>query len=118
MKDNKIYIAFILKSIKDIEAVLGDNPEKDFFNSLVIEKAVIRILHEITETTQRISDDLKQELQDIDWKSLSGFRNILVHDYLGDIDLNTVYKAATISIPDLKEKLEKYYLNKYGDLNV
>ena len=32
----------------------------------------------------------KQQYPDILWKEISGFRNILVHNYLGDIDAKTV----------------------------
>lgn len=35
-------------------------------------------------------DELKAASPDIPWREISGFRNILVHNYLGDIDPNTV----------------------------
>jgi uncharacterized protein with HEPN domain len=34
-----------------------------------------------------------------DWRALSGFRNVLVHDYLG-VDLELVYQATQEQIPN------------------
>ncbi|WP_198140656.1 HepT-like ribonuclease domain-containing protein [Polaromonas naphthalenivorans] len=33
---------------------------------------------------------MKAEQPDVPWREISGFRNILVHNYLGDIDPDTV----------------------------
>jgi len=40
----------------------------------------------MAESTQRLSEDLKAKAPEVDWRALSGFRNVLVHDYLGGID--------------------------------
>ncbi len=39
---------------------------------------------------------------EIDWRALSGFRNVLVHDYLGGIDLAQVWDAVEHYLPDLE----------------
>ena len=42
----------------------------------------------------------------IPWNDISGFRNILLHDYLGDIDSKTVLKVINQHILPLKEAIE------------
>jgi hypothetical protein len=42
---------------------------------------------------------------DVDWKGLAGFRNVLVHDYLG-VHLEYVYRAVERDVPRLKEACE------------
>jgi uncharacterized protein with HEPN domain len=37
----------------------------------------------------------------VEWKALSGFRNVLVHDYMG-VDLEYVYRAISQDMPRLK----------------
>ena len=37
----------------------------------------------LSESTQRLSDGLKEAHPEVDWRGISGFRNVLVHDYLG-----------------------------------
>jgi uncharacterized protein with HEPN domain len=54
----------------------------------MVQDAIVRRLQTIAESTQRLSDNLKQKNSDVNWRSISGFRNILVHDYLGGIDLD------------------------------
>ena len=41
----------------------------------------------------------------VDWKGLAGFRNVLVHDYLG-VDLEHVYRAVEHDVPRLKVACE------------
>ena len=41
----------------------------------------------------------------IEWKDILAFRNILVHDYLGDIDI--VWLIITTYLPELKTTMLK-----------
>lgn len=56
----------------------------------ILYDAALRNLQTLAEATQRLPDGLKTRYPDIEWKNISGFRNILVHNYLGDIDPLTV----------------------------
>ena len=38
----------------------------------------------------------------MDWRGLSGFRNVLVHDYLG-VDLDLVFRIVEHDVPRLKQ---------------
>jgi uncharacterized protein with HEPN domain len=68
--------------------------------------AVLRNLHTITESTQRISNNIKEKYANIDWRSISAFRNVLVHDYLG-IDIERIWQTVSTDIPDLKRSVEE-----------
>ena len=46
-------------------------------------------------------DALKQQYPDIPWRRIAGFRNIVVHEYLGDIDPETVRKIVEDYLPPL-----------------
>jgi len=56
----------------------------------VLYDAALRNLQTLSEATQQLPDPLKAEQPDVPWREISGFRNILVHHYLGDIDPDTV----------------------------
>ena len=56
----------------------------------------MRNLQTLCEATQQLPDGLKAEQPDVLWREISGFRNILVHNYLGDIDLATVAVATVV----------------------
>jgi uncharacterized protein with HEPN domain len=74
-----------------------------FVASTLHQDAVLRNLHTMTETTQRISAELKAAHPEIEWATLSAFRNVLVHDYLG-IDIEVVWAVVTKDLPDFKHQ--------------
>ena len=104
MKSDKIYIQHILDMIGRIESATGEG-KGAFLASELHQDAVLRNLHTMTETTQRLSGDLKQGYPDVEWKMLAAFRNVLVHDYLG-IDLELVWTVITRDIPEFKKRIE------------
>ncbi len=59
----------------------------------------------MTESSQRISEELKRSYPEVDWRSLSGFRNVLVHDYF-TIDIFRLWIIVTKDIPVLKRQVE------------
>ncbi|MDP2984514.1 MAG: DUF86 domain-containing protein [Candidatus Latescibacter sp.] len=100
MKDDKLYLIHIQECIDRIEAYTIDG--KDFFASdTKTQDAVLRNLHILSESTQRISAELKSNHPEIDWKGLAGFRNMLVHDYLG-INIVRVWEVIERFLPVLK----------------
>lgn len=64
----------------------------EFFSSHLIQDGVIRNLQTLAESSQRLGESSKAAHTRVDWKGLAGFRNVLVHDYLG-VDLELVYRA-------------------------
>jgi uncharacterized protein with HEPN domain len=63
---------------------------------------VLRNLQTMAESTQRLSDVLRAAHPEIDWRRMAGFRNVLVHNYLG-IDLDIVWEVVVRDLPDLKK---------------
>lgn len=105
MTDNRAYLEYIRECIERINEYTYQGREVFLANSM-IQDAVLRRLQTLAESTQRLSDDLKARVTEVDWRSISGFRNVLVHDYLGGIDLNIVWDIIEQDLPDLKEKIE------------
>lgn len=106
MKEDIIYIEYILQYIEKIEEYSVDGKE-DFLANSMVQDAVLRRLQTLAESTQRLSQSTKEQMSDIEWRNISGFRNILVHDYLGGIDLDIVWKVANTYLPTLKQKLKE-----------
>ena len=67
----------------------------------------------MSESTQRLSEAARARRPDLDWKAIAGFRNVLVHDYLG-IDLQYVSRAVQTDVPALKKACEQL-LRDLGD---
>ncbi len=105
MKSDRAYLQHKLDMIDRIEMATAAG-KAAFFESVVHQDAVLRNLHTLTETTQRLSADLKLSHAEIDWAALAAFRNVVVHDYLG-IDIELVWAVVTQDVPDLRIKVTK-----------
>jgi uncharacterized protein with HEPN domain len=60
----------------------------------------------MAESCQHLSEKTKSDNPQIDWNGLSGFRNVLVHDYLG-VDLERVWILLKKRLPELKAFVTK-----------
>jgi len=105
MTNDRAYLIYISDCIERIRDYTSPGREA-FFTNTMIQDATLRRLQTLTESTQRLSEDLKARATEIDWRSISGFRNILVHDYLGGIDLKIIWDVIEQDIPDLEEKIK------------
>jgi uncharacterized protein with HEPN domain len=79
-----LHILDAIARIRRIEA-RGDLTEDE-----VLYDAALRNLQTLSEATQLLPEDKKSAFPAIPWRAISGFRNILVHNYLGNIDPLTV----------------------------
>ncbi len=100
MKDDRVYLRHMLRCISRIEEYTATGRES-FFSSHLIQDGVIRNLQTMAESSQRLSEGARLSHPEVDWKGLAGFRNVLVHDYLG-VDLEYVYRAVEQDVPRLK----------------
>lgn len=99
------YLQHILKCIEKIERFIKFRRKKTVDQEMV-ESAIIRELQIMAESTQKLSKSLKLTTTDIPWHSLAGFRNVLVHNYLG-IDQEVIYKTIKTDLPKLKKRVKK-----------
>jgi len=102
-KDDSVYVEHILESINRIAEYVEDDRNK-FYQSSLVQDAVIRNLQVLAESSQRLSDEFKSRHTDIPWREFSGFRNILVHGDLG-IDLDAVWSVVEQDLPQLHASL-------------
>lgn len=56
----------------------------------VLYDAALGNLQTLSEATQLLPEDKKAACPGMPWREIAGFRNILVHNYLGNIDPLTV----------------------------
>ena len=99
MREDRLYIAHVLDCVRRIDRYC-QNGEEAFRGSELIQDAVLRNLQTLAESTQRISEGLKALHPEVDWRAIAGFRNLLVHDYLG-INLMRVWEIISVHLPVL-----------------
>ena len=77
-----------------------------FFASRLVQDAVIRNLQTLTESSQRLSNEVKDTEPQIPWRDLAGFRNVIVHGYLG-VDLEAVWLVVEQDLPALSTAVNR-----------
>lgn len=82
MKDDHLYLIHIRECLERIEQYTAEGTTA-FFADTRTQDAVLRNLQVMAESTQRLSEELKAKHPAVDWRNIAGFRNVLVHDYLG-----------------------------------
>lgn len=99
---SKAWQAYAQHILDTIEKIRHIQQRGDLTQDEVLYDATLRNLQTLSEATQRLPDDLKQPYPAIPWQQISGFRNILVHNYLGDIDAQTVQAIVQQHLPPLE----------------
>ena len=83
------------------------NAERSRFDaSRLVQDAVIRNLQTLAESSQRLSSEVKGTERQIPWRDLAGFRNVIVHGYLG-VDLGAVWLVVEQDLPALTEAVNR-----------
>lgn len=104
MKEDRLYLIHIRECLQRVEDYTRDYDQGRFMNSPLVQDAVIRNLQVMAESTQKLSVSLKEAHPEIDWYKIAGFRNVLVHDYLG-VDLEIVWQVIVKDLPGFKKAI-------------
>jgi uncharacterized protein with HEPN domain len=100
VKEDRTYLLHIQECIVRIEEDVRDG-RAAFEASHMVQDAVIRNLQVLAESSKRLSDTLKAAHPEINWPGISGFRNLLVHDYFS-VDLGIVWQVVAVDMPSLE----------------
>lgn len=103
MKDDAVYVQHVLECIARVEQYTIGGPA-EFKASPLIQDGVIRNLQTLGQSVLKLSDALKAAHPEVDWKSIIGLRNVLVHDYLG-VSVTRIWEIVEHDLPDLKTKI-------------
>ena len=113
-KNDLLYLINILEYIGKIWKYTEEakNEEELFeLNEQMNLNASLTLLVNIGENVSKITDKLKQDNQNIEWKQIIDFRNRIVHDYVG-IDLAIVYEVITKELVGIKKDVENIIREK------
>ena len=99
---DRFYLLHMLECIADIEKYCEAS---DIESDQRTMDAVLRKLQILTESSMRVSVELKAAHNEISWRELAGFRNVVVHDYLG-IRVERIGPMVNSDLPTLKGQIE------------
>ena len=103
MKDDAVYLQHVLECIARIEQYTKSG-RTEFMASTLIQDGVVRNLQTLGQSVLKLSEALQSSHPEVDWKSIIGLRNVLVHDYLG-VSITRIWEIVERDLPDLKVKV-------------
>lgn len=95
----------ILDSIKKINVYTEGMSKDEFLKDDKTIDAVIRNFEIIGEAANRMPEEIRDRFDQIDWHRIRGFRNRIVHDYMG-VDLNIVWKILDGNLEKLQADVQ------------
>jgi uncharacterized protein with HEPN domain len=106
-KEPKEYLRHIFDECQFVLSVSKDLSEENFLKDETLKRAVVRSLEIIGETTKKIPAEIKIRWNTIQWKSMAGMRDRLIHDYMG-VNYAIVWDVIKNKIPDISEQISKH----------
>lgn len=105
-KDNKYYVNKIVTDLEFIIRHTKDLSAKDFeTNEILVDSVMFRLI-QISENSDRLTEDFKAYHNAIPWRALKGMRNRIVHEY-GNVDMSVVYDTVKDDIPELLKNIKQ-----------
>jgi uncharacterized protein with HEPN domain len=113
MRNKDYYLLLsILETIKKIILYTRDyNTAEDFYDSQRDFDAAMMNFIVLGENVGKLSDDLINSNQHIEWQKIYGFRNIVAHHYFG-INVDIVWQIVQEDLPKLNEDIQQI-INRY-----
>lgn len=104
IKNDAYYIDRIRKDLQFISTQMKEvDIEELNQNEVLLDSMLFRMI-QISENSKKLSDEYKENNNNIPWNAMYGLRNRIVHDY-GSVDLNIVYETLKNDIPELLEMI-------------
>jgi len=79
---------------------------EEFIHNETLKRAFVRSIEIIGEATKKIPSEFKEKYPEVNWKEMSGMRDVLIHGYFG-IDYKIVWDVIVNHIPQLLNRIKK-----------
>ncbi len=99
-----VYLDDMLEAIDLVKQYCLGVSEESFSRDTKLQDAVIRRLSIIGEAANRLPDDARSLAPGIPWKTIIGFRNVVIHEYAG-VHMGRVWEIVQRELPVLKKQL-------------
>jgi uncharacterized protein with HEPN domain len=111
-RNDDMYFRHVLECIADVRTFTAGKLDTYHTNSETWH-AVIRVLQIMAESLTRISEPTKQQMTGIKkWRDIKDFRNLLVHDYLGDTDPEIIRLVITNELPIVEIEINRMLMQR------
>jgi uncharacterized protein with HEPN domain len=109
MNRDQLHLTYVLETIAQLqEYAQRDGAKKAYEEDWVVQAGILYKLQTLSESASKLSIDVQNACPDIPWPRIKAMRNAVAHGYLGELDLETVWKTIQKDLEELKQALQKY----------
>lgn len=94
------YLLHILAETRYLLAQSQTITASQFHSDETLKRAFVRSLEIIGEATKKLPDAYRLQNPSVDWRSMAGMRDRLIHDYFG-VDYDLVWDVVRNRVPEL-----------------
>jgi uncharacterized protein with HEPN domain len=103
-RDFEVYLEDIRHALTKIQRYTAGMTRNGLAEDSKTLDAVIRNLEIIGEAAKMIPEPIRAEYPNVEWKKISGLRDILAHHYF-EVDLDIVWDIVQNKLPELERDL-------------
>jgi uncharacterized protein with HEPN domain len=103
-KDPAIFLGHILDCIRHIKKYTKGITWDDFKSSDQLQDSVFRRLEIMGEAVKNLPLDFREVHPEIPWRKIAGFRDVLIHNYMG-VDIELAWNIVTYDLPLLRKNV-------------
>ena len=100
------YVRHILDETRYLQAASTGLERAQFMRDETLRRAFVRSIEIIGEAARHVSTQFQDKYSGMEWRSMAGMRNRLIHDYLG-VDYDIVWDVIANKVPALRIELER-----------
>jgi uncharacterized protein with HEPN domain len=107
MSERNVRILFqgIIDSIETIHQYTSNQNFEQFKTDQKTRDAVLMQLMVLGENANRVPENFRKILPEVEWGRIIRSRHIIAHEYQG-IDYEVIWKIITVYLPDLKQSIK------------
>ncbi len=114
MRREELYLSDIVEAADAIREFLAGIDRAAFFDSNLIQSAVLQKLIVIGEAAAKLPKEFRERHTEVEWSDIVAFRNIAVHSYFS-VDWSIVFITATKDVPELRRIIADLLAREYPD---
>jgi uncharacterized protein with HEPN domain len=104
-RDYKVFLEDIRDAIAKVRRYTSGLGLIGFAQDEKTVDAVVRNLELIGEAAKNIPEEVRARYTQIDWRRVTGLRNILIHQYFA-IDVDILWDIVQNKLPDLEKEIQ------------
>ncbi|QOR73550.1 DUF86 domain-containing protein [Cruoricaptor ignavus] len=103
--EDEARLQHILDSADKILEIYSEVDFRKFSEDWRSQDLMIRHFEIIGEAAKHLSEELRNEYDDVEWRAVMGMRNLLIHQYF-EVDVATVWNTVSWDLKPFKQKIE------------